>query len=66
MLGIDGDIALSFGEIMAQLRRQGNLIEDFDLLSVATALSNGLTVVTNNTTHFDRGPGLTLTNWVQP
>jgi len=66
VLGIDADIALSFGEIMAQLRRQGNLIEDFDLLSVATVLSNGLTVVTNNTTHFDRVPGLTLAHWVQP
>ena len=66
VLGVDTDIARLFGETKAQLRRQGNLIEDFDLLLAATALSNGLTLVTNNTTHFDRVPGLTLDNWVQP
>ena len=66
VLGVDTDIARLFGETKAQLRRQGNLIEDFDLLLAATALSSGLTLVTNNTTHFDRVPGLTLDNWVQP
>jgi tRNA(fMet)-specific endonuclease VapC len=66
VLGVDTGIARLFGETKAQLRRQGNLIEDFDLLLAATALSSGLTLVTNNTTHFDRVPGLTLDNWVQP
>jgi tRNA(fMet)-specific endonuclease VapC len=65
VLAVDADIARAFGEIKAQLRRQGNLIEDFDLLLAATALANDMTLVTNNTTHFDRVGGLTLENWAQ-
>ena len=63
VLPVDADIVRSFGEIKAQLRRQGKLIEDFDLLLAATALTNNLALVTNNTTHFDRIPGLTQDNW---
>jgi tRNA(fMet)-specific endonuclease VapC len=65
VLTVDADIARTFGEVKAQLRRQGNLIEDFDLLLAATALANGLTLVTNNTAHFGRVGGLTLDNWAQ-
>jgi tRNA(fMet)-specific endonuclease VapC len=63
VLPLDASIARVFGEVKAQLRRQGNLIEDFDLLLAATALSNGLTLVTNNAAHFERIPGLTLSSW---
>jgi tRNA(fMet)-specific endonuclease VapC len=65
VLAVDADIARAFGEIKAQLRRQGNLIEDFDLLLAATALANGLTIITNNTAHFGRVAGLFLDNWTQ-
>jgi tRNA(fMet)-specific endonuclease VapC len=34
----------------------------FDTLLAAHALSLGLTVVTNNTKHFSRVPGLTIEN----
>ena len=65
VLAVDADIARAFGEIKAQLRRQGNLIEDFDLLLAATALVNDLAVITNNTAHFGRIAGLTIDNWAQ-
>jgi tRNA(fMet)-specific endonuclease VapC len=65
VLAVDTDIARAFGEIKAQLRRQGNLIEDFDLLLAATALVNGLAVITNSTAHFGRIMGLTIDNWAQ-
>ena len=65
VLAVDADIARAFGEIKAQLRRQGNLIEDFDLLLAATAVANDLTLVTNNTAHFGRVGGLPLDNWAQ-
>ena len=65
VLAVDAYTARGFGEIKAQLRRQGNLIEDFDLLLAATALANDLTLVTNNTAHFGRVEGLTLDNWAQ-
>jgi len=63
VLVVDADIARAFGEIKAQLRRQGNLIEDFDLLLAATAFANGLTLITNNSAHFGRVAGLILDNW---
>lgn len=66
LLGVSSDVARTFGEIKAQLRRQGGLIEDFDLVLAATALSNGLILVTNNVSHFARIAGLTVENWAQP
>jgi tRNA(fMet)-specific endonuclease VapC len=63
VLPVDLSITRMFGEIKAQQRRQGNLIEDFDLLLAATALSDGLTLVTNNAAHFERIPGLTFSSW---
>ncbi len=65
VLDVDLNIARAFGEVKAQLRRQSNLIEDFDLLLAATALVHDLTLVTNNTGHFGRVAGLVLDNWAQ-
>ena len=45
------------------LRRQGNLIEDADLLMGAIAKANGATLVTHNARHFQRISGLTLDDW---
>lgn len=60
------ETARLFGDLKAQLRAQGQLLEDFDLLIAATALTHGLTLVTNNMAHFQRVPNLTLANWVLP
>jgi tRNA(fMet)-specific endonuclease VapC len=38
----------------AKLRKQGLLIDDFDILIGATAMANNMIMVTNNTTHFNR------------
>ncbi len=53
-------------EIYARLRREGKLIEDADLLIAATALVHDLCLVTNNTAHFERVPGLALEDWIAP
>lgn len=42
----------------------GAPIGAFDTLMAAHALSLGLVVVTNNTKHFSRVPGLKLENWI--
>ncbi|WP_424949612.1 PIN domain-containing protein [Deinococcus sp.] len=45
------------------LRRNGNVIADADILIAATALKFSATLVTNNTKHFKRIPGLNLIDW---
>jgi tRNA(fMet)-specific endonuclease VapC len=50
--------------VAAALARKGKPIGTFDTLIAAHALSLGLTVVTNNTKHFSRAPGLTAESWV--
>jgi predicted nucleic acid-binding protein len=47
------------------LRKKGNLVEDADILIAATAMTNDLEVVTDNTRHFDRIDGLEISNWLQ-
>ena len=65
VLGVDIEVARVFGEIKAQLRQAGKLIEDLDLMIAATACVYDLTLVTSNAGHFDRIPGLRLENWVE-
>ena len=49
----------------ARLRRLGLLIADFDLLIGAAAVYHGLTLITNNTKHFERIQSIRLDNWMQ-
>jgi tRNA(fMet)-specific endonuclease VapC len=49
-----------FARLRGELRAIGQLIPDMDLLIAATAVRNGLTLVTRNRRHFDRVPGLRL------
>jgi tRNA(fMet)-specific endonuclease VapC len=54
-----------FGELKAKLSSQGVSVDDLDLMIGATALTLGYTIVTNNTRHFEKVPGLSLTNWAE-
>ena len=60
----DESAAERFGRVAAALARRGMPIGTFDTLVAAHALSLGLVVVTNNTTHLGRVPGLKVENWV--
>ena len=52
-----------FGVVAAALSTRGRPIGLYDTLVAAQALALGLTVVTNNTRHFSRVPGLAVENW---
>ena len=52
-----------FADIKAKMFDKGVRIEDMDLLIAATAIYNELTLVTNNTKHFENIPNLQLENW---
>jgi len=54
-----------YGNIKADLRRKGRLIEDFDLLNASIALSKDWTFVTNNLRHYERIEGLKIENWME-
>lgn len=52
--GIDWEIAKKFGEIRANLKRRGKVIEDLGILLAATCLVHNLTFITFNQKHFSR------------
>ncbi len=60
ILSIDQTVARRFGQERMRLRAAGQLIGDVDLFIGATALTNGLTLLTNNRRHFERLEGLTI------
>ncbi len=47
------------------MKKEGNLIEDADILMAATALVQNLVLVTNNVSHFERIKGLELEDWLE-
>jgi tRNA(fMet)-specific endonuclease VapC len=47
----------------ARLQVSGKIIDDFDLLIGSTAVSFDLTMVTNNTSHFNRLNEIKLEDW---
>ena len=52
-----------FAVVATALATRGQPIGVYDTLVAAQALCLGLTVVTNNTRHFSRVPGLAVENW---
>jgi tRNA(fMet)-specific endonuclease VapC len=64
ILAISDALVVLASDIYADLYRRGQLIGDADLLIAATAMTNDLTLATNNVAHFARIPGLKLVNWL--
>lgn len=52
-------------EIYADVRKSGQPIDDIDLLIAATAIANGLILVTHNRKHFERIAQLEVENWAE-
>ncbi len=53
-----------YGALKDAHRRSGTPIGELDTQIAAHALAEGLTLVTHNTRHFDRVPGLKLEDWM--
>ena len=62
---ITKDIIEKAAEIYAYLKKEGNLIEDADILMASTAIVEDLVLITNNLKHFKRVKDLRLDNWLQ-
>jgi tRNA(fMet)-specific endonuclease VapC len=58
------EAADEFGRIRAYLRRHGTPVGEFDTQIAAHALAEDLILVTHNTHHFERIPGLKLEDWM--
>lgn len=63
-LPVAGSTALIAGDIAANLSFEGRGISPEDLLIAATAVENGLTLVTANQRHFRGIEGLKTENWL--
>lgn len=57
--------ALIAGNILAELRKQGEIIGLEDVLIAASALANQYIVVTANIRRFSRIKGLQVENWIE-
>ncbi len=53
----------TFGNLKAELGRNGEVVDDFDLIIAATAITMGYSVVSNNEKHFSKIHDLSLENW---
>ena len=49
----------------SRLKKSGNMLDDFDLLIGATAITNDLTLVTKNISDFRRLNGIDIEDWTQ-
>ena len=47
----------------SKLRKQGQLIDDFDILIGSTAVANSMAMVTNNVTHLSRLDNIVIEDW---
>lgn len=65
VLAFDSACAREYGRIRAFLKKKGTPIGSLDMLIAAHALSEGMTVVTNNTREFKRVPGLPIADWTK-
>jgi tRNA(fMet)-specific endonuclease VapC len=59
------DCATIYAENKAYFRRIGKPLHDeFDLIIGSTAIANGMTLITDNTKHFEIFPEIKIANWM--
>ena len=65
VLSVDHDTCKIFGRERNKLRKQGNIIGDFDLVIASICLKHNLTLLTNNKKHFERIDSLRIVSSVK-
>ena len=65
ILFFNNEAAGLFGKTKADLRRAGQIIEDFDILIASIVMSYDDTLVTGNIDHFSKINGLKYENWLE-
>jgi len=65
ILPFDEGSAKTYGKLRAEMEKRGTTLTEPDLRIAAIALCHGLIVVTGNTKHFSRIPGLNYENWLR-
>ena len=63
MLSVDPALEI-YGRLKHQLEKQGQPLDDFDLLIGAVAKQSGLVLVTHNLKHFAHIPDLEIEDWL--
>ncbi|KJV06071.1 type II toxin-antitoxin system VapC family toxin [Methylocucumis oryzae] len=64
ILEFDQPASVIFAQDKATLKRQGNMIDDMDLMIASITKANGFSLVTNNGKHFGRIENLKLVCWL--
>jgi predicted nucleic acid-binding protein len=64
ILNFDRSAAENFARLKAELKREGNMIDDMDLMIASICISNNYILITNNVKHFGRIENLTIENWI--
>ncbi len=65
ILNLSQDSIAISAQIYGELKKGGNIIDDMDLLIAGIAISNKLTLATNNEKHFIRIKDLKIANWTK-
>jgi tRNA(fMet)-specific endonuclease VapC len=65
VLPFDQSATQTYGQIRAELERQGIVVGAMDLLIASQAICQNLVLVTNNVRELSRIPGLILENWTE-
>jgi tRNA(fMet)-specific endonuclease VapC len=63
IINLNTVITEEYAKIKSNLRKSGNIIDDFDILIGAIAVVNNLILVTNNQQHFNRIDNIIIENW---
>ncbi len=64
VLPFDADAATAYAPVRAHLEAEGRPLAEPDLRIAAIAIAHDLTLVTGNTRHFERVPGLRVEDWL--